>query len=988
MAPFYQNLEVPTKAKPWPKLLTGPRRASVNNFGFGGTNAHVILENFEASPESGPDEGLSGANFAPFVFSATSETALEKMLQVYAAHIRNNNDINPRDLAYTLHARRSAFGVRAVFPATSITQLAANIDDYIAQGRNSPTGQAAPRLESRPVSGQPHILGIFTGQGAQWASMGSELIAASSYLHQILQDLQAALHTLPANHAPCWLLADELAMAPEKSRVGEALISQTLCTVVQVLLVDLLAAAGIQFEAVVGHSSGEIAAAYASGFISREDAVKIAYYRGYFTTAITHEKQGAMMAVGTSLEDARAVCNLDAFKGRISVAACNSDSSITLSGDIDTIDHLQLVFEEENKFARKLKVDKAYHSHHMVQCSEAYVKALEACEISVSQGYRSCKWYSSVYQDTIISNSNAQQLGGKYWKDNMLQPVLFAQALKNAAAASGEEPYNMIIEVGPHPALRGPAQETLQAYYNKSTATAYTGVLQRNKPDIESVSAALGYVWARLGTCSIDFTHLNNVLNPDRLPYTPRLLTSCPAYAWDHNRIYWHDSRLTRAFANRKHAHNALLGTILPDGVDDEIRWRNLLRPSELPWIQGHQLQGQVVYPAAAYISSAIEAASIVVHDTDLIRSIEIRNLVIGKALVFQDDQSSVETLFTLSDIEKGNLGYMSANFKFHAALNANADKLACLATGQLVVELDLDSDSRRSTYSRTLTPEPPYILDVAQHNFYGSLEKLGYQYSGVFKSMTSMKRKLDYGSALVEVPDQQVADAVLVHPALLDVAFQAIFLAYWWPGDGSIDRLHVPTSISSIRIDVAHCRDELVPGAMLPLQSHLTENPLCSRGIGGDVDVFGRDPSSPVVIQVQGVRATPFSPASAETDRYLFSEHVWGPLVPDGNLAAANNEATDRDRELARDLERISLYYMNKVCRLIPIEQRDTIAWHHKAMFDCFTNVIQRTHEGKRRFTNKEWLKDTWEDDIGPIINKYVFFFLLVFSYSSSLIF
>ncbi|KAM0323352.1 hypothetical protein ACHAQA_008945 [Verticillium albo-atrum] len=881
VAPFYENLEVATKAKPWPEPLTGPRRASVNNFGFGGTNSHVILENFEQAPETIVEKESSCLNFAPFVFSAASETALEKTLEVYATHLKENPGINPRDLAYTLHSRRSALSTRITFPATSTAQLAANIDERIVLSKSN-VDQAGGRLETRPTTAQPRILGIFTGQGAQWATMGSQLIATSSYLRKTLEGLQAALNSLPEDHAPSWSLAEELAKAPPQSRIGEALLSQTLCTAVQVLLVDLLAAAGIEFGAVVGHSSGEIAAAYAAGFISREDAVKIAYYRGYFTTAITYEKKGAMMAVGTSFDDAIEVCSLDAFEGRISVAACNSDSSVTLSGDADAIDEVQLVFEEEKKFARKLKVDKAYHSHHMVSCSESYVKALEACNIRILQGNEHCKWYSSVYQQTTVSATSAIKLGGEYWKHNMLSPVLFAQALENAA--SSEEAFNLAIEIGPHPALKGPALETLQGFYKRPLA--YTGTLQRNKNDIEALSSALGYAWARFNTSFVEFARLNQRLDPTA-QRAPRLLSSLPTYSWDHARIYWHESRLTRAFNQRKYAHNALLGNILPDGVDDEIRWRNLLRPSELSWIQGHQLQGQMVYPAAAYVSSAVEAARVLV-DARAIRFIEIHNFVIGKALVFQDDQSSVETLFTLSNVDRGNPDHVSADFKFHAATKANADNLTCLAAGQLIIKSEESQYSESST--RCQNPEPPYTLDVAQHNFYGTLEKLGYQYEGVFKSMSSMKRKLDYGSA-----------------------------------------------------------------------SHV---------IGGDVDVFGRGESSPPVIQVEGVRATPFSEAGAETDRHLFSEHVWGPLVPDGHLAA-NNQPTDRDRELATDLERISLYYMNKVSRLIPVEQRDAIEWHHKAMFDCFRHVIQETHAGKRRFTKKEWLKDTWED-ISSIMDKY----------------
>ncbi|KAI3317853.1 putative polyketide synthase [Xylariaceae sp. AK1471] len=952
VAPFYENLEIATAAKPWPKV-TGPRRASVNSFGFGGTNAHVILEDFDRRaimselPNSEP--------YTPFLFSAASEPALKATLLAYLQYLKTNPTIDLRSLSYTLHSRRSALAVRASFAATSVDKLAAKIENQIKLSETPGQSSSNNVIGVRPTVSKPSILGVFTGQGAQWAKMGRDL-SRSTHIASRLLSLQKSLDNLPSPHRPTWTLAEELQKPSSSSRIGESLVSQTLCTAVQILLVDLLAASGIQFQAVVGHSSGEIAAAYSAGMISGEDAIRIAYYRGWFTTSAAYHKKGAMMAVGTTYADAMYVCQLEEFEGRVCVAACNSSSSVTLSGDDDAIEEVQAVFEDDNKFTRRLKVDQAYHSHHMVSIADSYADALRACGINIHNPTKNCQWYSSVREGTVMTAGN--ELCGEYWKENMLQPVLFAQAV--TAATEHETAFNLAVEIGPHPALKGPCTETLNEIYGRPID--YTGVLQRGGNDLESFAGALGFLWAKTNTPVVDFNHYDAVVNGDTCRI---LLTGLPSYQWDHDRVYWHETRLLRSFNHRKHAPHTLLGTQLADGVDNEMRWRNLIRPSELAWIGGHQLQGQMVFPAAAYISSAIEAAHFLATDLP-IGAIDILDFTIGKALVFENEQSSAESLFLISEIDKKEDGFISAVFRFHASTHSESDTLPCLASGRLLVTISA-TESHNFLQSRNTVV--PYLLDVPQDNFYKSLETLGYEYSGDFRTMSGMKRKLDYGSAKVHVPEQDHTDGVLVHPALLDTAFQAIFLAYWWPGDGSLDQLHVPTSIECVKINVHGCKRSLISGYEVPLESHLTENPLKTNVIGGDVCVF--DPAKQsLLIQVEGVRVTPFSARGSENDRPLFSEHVWGPASPDGQLAA-NTRASSADTQLASDLERISIYYMNQINENIPAENREGIEWHHKAMFEYFTYIIDRTRDGRQPFAKKEWLDDTWAD-ISRVIDKY----------------
>ncbi|KAL2158315.1 hypothetical protein VTH06DRAFT_4636 [Thermothelomyces fergusii] len=1013
VAPFYKGVEVPTEARPWPRSSGAVRRASVNSFGFGGANAHVILESYEQPAAIAAAGAGAGISFAPFVFSAATETALEGLLEAYAAHLRDKPDLPLRDLSYTLHSRRTALGVRAAFPAVaSARDLADSISDHlelVRAGRGdsskTATGHGAS-VGTRPIAAAPRLLGVFTGQGAQWAAMGKGLIQGSAFVAGRIEALEKALAELPPRDRPSWSLTDELLADASSSRLGEALLAQPLCTAIQIVLVDLLREAGIEFAAVVGHSSGEIAAAYAAGVISAEEAIKIAYYRGLCVEE--HVKaEGAMMAVGTSYEDAAELCNLPAFSGRLGIAACNSPSSVTLSGDASAILEAKDILDDEKKFARPLKVNKAYHSHHMEACSAPYKRALEECSIeprrSAEEGEGGCVWYSSVYPGTAMGTTAAhvQDLRGEYWKDNMLRPVLFAQALEAAIERNLDSPFNLVVEVGPHPALKGPASETLTALCGEKQIPVppYAGTLSRGSGDVAALSATLGTAWSRFGSpATVDLGRYEALLSGE--PRTARrVVPNLPTYKWDHDKVFWHDSRISRAMRNGKEQLNPLLGRRLPDGVADEMRWRNIIRPNELPWIRGHQLQGQMVYPAAAYLSTAIEACGLLAGEGSAVETIEIRDFDLGKALVFDGnaEQTGVETLFSLSNITKKGPRQITANFAFHAALGADADVLSRLGSGRVFVTLagtgtgpgaktgpEAGAETGPEAGAETETgsplaphraPEPADTAEVREDEFYRSLEALGYEYTDDFRGLSGMRRKLDYGSAYVRVPGgrpgedptQAAADAVLVHPAVLDCALQSIFLAYWYPNDGSLDQLQVPTGIASLTVNAALCRRDLAEAAAaaagevrLPLESFLTEDPLNTAGIGGDVEVYGRDGRTPLM-QVQGVRITPLAARTSRADRQLFMENVWGPAAPDGTLAA-DNRASAADFELASDLERLTIYFMRQLVREVPPGERQGLEWHHEALFDFFEHVLEQTAGGRQRFCKPEWLDDTWE--------------------------
>lgn len=304
--------------------------------------------------------------YTPFTFSAISEKALTALVSSYAQFLREKTSVELRALSHTLIHRRTAFPYRVALSARDQTSLCERLDQFLE-------GQGTKLIIPVPCGSTFRILGVFTGQGAQWAGMMSKMIDSPA-VAQIVDDLDRSLGQLP--DPPDWSLKAELLADKSTSRIVQAAISQPTCTAVQIIAVELLRAAGIEFAAVVGHSSGEIGAAYAAGYLSASDAIRIAYYRGVHLSLAQGRKgeSGAMIAIGTSYDDAKSFCNLRKYRGKICVAASNSATSVTLSGDANAIESVGTVFSEEKKFARVLKVDKAC-MHHVLAAAFADQKA-------------------------------------------------------------------------------------------------------------------------------------------------------------------------------------------------------------------------------------------------------------------------------------------------------------------------------------------------------------------------------------------------------------------------------------------------------------------------------------------------------------------------------------------------------------------------------------------------------------------------------------
>ncbi|XDG06152.1 hypothetical protein ABKA04_005767 [Annulohypoxylon sp. FPYF3050] len=938
--PFYEPLCVPTSLCQWPKLPSGvPRRASVNSFGFGGTNAHAIIESWDG--QAAKEETEDTCVYGPFTISAKSEIALYRFIRSLSQVIKISDGIILAALSWTLQSRRTVFPFRASFSAQNKDDLIAKMERAISMP--SKTDLYSLTTKAKKISsGNPiQILGIFTGQGAQWPTMGAYLYKRSASFRQTIDELELVLNDIP--NGPSWSLSEELLASPECSKVFSAEIAQPLCTSLQIALIDLLKTSGIFFKAVIGHSSGEIAAAYASGYLTASDAVVISYYRGLYVhlSKSPGYQVGKMMAAELSHDDAQELCQLTEFKGRIEVAASNSDTNVTLSGDSDAIERLKEKLDGNGIFARILKVDKAYHSHHMEPCLEPYLAALRkwgVCPL-IAGNEKSCQWYSTVHGREFRGGNDLNSLADIYWAENMAKPVLFSQAVKRAAGC--EHDLDLALEVGPHPALKGPVTSAWKKL--KGIDIPYEGVLNRTKNDADAFSDVLGFIWRNFQTMApvVDFEGFRKACSG--IGYQqPHIQKGLPSYCWEHDRLMFTESRRSKSWRARGTRIRELLGA--PCWVVDqqEVRWRNVITLGEIEWLLDHQFQNQALVPAAAYLSMAIDA---LLHfaqgrSVDLL---ELQNFHISNSITLQEKSPKVDIEFFIRQTKRSP-ERVTVEFSCRCS-DADAGALnpeRTIFTGQAIVKFGSPTQDALPPRVAPVLPMTDTIID----HFYEVLEKHGLKYSGDFL-LESIQRRLD----TCVVKKQRISTSEYwIHPATLDAALQSLFAAFSHPGDGRIWTAYIPTSIRHIRVNPARCSEM---GRLL-MDCHVTES--SAKTIRGDVGV-SCELGGHLEIQMQDVILSSLEAPNTANDRKLFSRAIWKTEIPRGIGPKTSDPA---DASIYAICDRTAYYYLRQLSQSVSHKKKRSMELHSRRLFDWLLNPLSFQVESGRPSERIEWVNDS----------------------------
>ncbi|CRG86530.1 Lovastatin nonaketide synthase [Talaromyces islandicus] len=942
--PFSTRLIVPIKELPWPPLSPGTRRrVSINSFGLGGTNAHVILESFDHNDS--PPKGLARNSreklpvILPFIFTAASPSSFVAVLGQYKQYLEQNPDIDLLDLAASLIAKKTQLKYQAIFTAVSIRDLVNKLQEQLNQSDTISLDIVNPIKRQTPK----RTLGVFTGQGAQWPQMCLDLISTSVDAFSWLQVMQKSLDELPPEYRPDFSMIEELSAPDSSSRLNEAIISLPIRTAVQIIQVNILRTLGITFDVVVGHSSGEIAAAYAAGILTSSDAIRIAYLRGFVVNQ--HKSAGGMLAVDLSWEQAKEICTNE-FLGKIEVAACNSPYNITLSGDLDALEELKWLLESLGQSPQLLRVDTAYHSHHMLPCAEPYCRALNECGIQITQ--TSTKWFSSVLNgDCIDWDAQSQSLRSEYWKDNMVRPVMFSQALSTALTVCPE--VDAIFEIGPHPALKGPSLQILSNLERESNLP-YISLAERKRSSIESLSMAVGLSVAHLGVNATNLAKYIAIFDQSR---DFKFIRNLPSYPFDHTQSYWAGSRLVGELLHRSLPPNALLGNMTPKACQDEWSWRNFLSVHHLPWLVGHCIDSRIVFPAAGYISMVVEAAVIVAGTDVSLCCIEIEEFNIDHAIIIPaNNTDNVETLFQLK-------GAYCADDLFSGSFNCLANfggKMQSCASGRVTITFgnpDPDLLPLRVEAEQDLR-----TVDV--EDFYSSLSRLGLNYSGPFQALMGLSRKMDVSSGIIKNADgSNDGPSLRLHPANLDAGLHGLCAALSAPGDGQQSPLAVPVGID--RITVNPLLWGLENANHLSFDSYITKSsPAMTTG---DVHIFDQDGHG--LFSIENVKLCPILDTSPTDNDLTFSSMVWGPLVPNSLLVQRTAPNSNIDW---RDVERVALLYIRDAHKQLLTDGEEDPTPQGSCILAWMGHVIASVRGGQNKAIKHEWLNDSLPSLLGSI--------------------
>ncbi|KAK2872004.1 hypothetical protein FQN49_002640 [Arthroderma sp. PD_2] len=683
--------------------------------------------------------------------------------------------------------------------------------------------------------------------------------------------------------------------------INEPAISQVACAALQIATVDLLSSWNIQPSRVVGHSSGEIAAAYCAGKLGRQAAWRIAYFRGIISS-IKYPTKGAMLAVGASQHDLAPYMDQinHTLPGELIVACYNSPINNTVSGNEPKVDALKALLDASGIFARKLTVANAYHSSHMRAAANVYfilLGDLKSDDKIKTPG--EITMFSSV-TGQIVSLDDLES--AQHWVDNLVSPVNFSKTLAAACfqnVKKGQKPVSInntaeniflhdILEVGPHGALQSAIKQTISAHTN-ATPIEYMSILNRNSPGLGTVLMVPATLKSR--GYNVDL----NGPNVTTSSYCPQLLVNLPPYVLNHTSKIWFESRLTRNFRLREHPIHDLFGAPVDDWNADEPRWRNVIRVLENPRLKEHIMTGSYIYPGVGYIVMATEAAK-QLSGPNLALSGFLRDISIKAALHVPDTRDGVEVMVYMSRMDESSTerSKVWSDFKIMSWNSAENDWIEH-CTGYISVETDPKANFIGNGFEvqqesiilqqklENAVQRCQYPLDITR--FYENMSDKGLVFGPLFRNLSDVKMSKGLGEAtgVVTIPD--VAEAMpknfmhphVIHPCTLDSMLHLSMMSI-------LDSLNtdflpvamLPTFMREVWVSAA---TDTNPGHKFC--GHGKSTLVASQKYETDITVWDADLNQPRVM-IKGLKAAPVSNTDTADSRVSGLCHAleWKPDV------------------------------------------------------------------------------------------------------------
>ncbi len=736
------NLRVVTHPRELP--VRGKRPLiGVNSFGFGGANAHVILEGFR------PDRGarVAGATpgrsapLPPLILSARGDDALRAYAHAMARRLEGVDESGYRDLAWSSAFRREWHPDRLLFSApSSVEDIRTRLRTFAGGGRPQGVHRATV-----PTDG-PQAW-VFTGNGCQWAGMMKEWMDAAPGARAALARVDAAL-------APelGWSVVEYLERPAEEQEMARTEVAQPLLFAIQVAMVELLREAGVRPAAVLGHSVGEVAAAWTSGGMSLADACRVIVARSRMGARTAG--MGGMAAAALSADAAHRWIRDAGVEREVEVAGVNSPSSVTLTGDREALDRLGEVAEERGVFFRVLDLDYPFHSRAMDAVEAPLLEALEG----VNPGRGHTPFLSTVTGGAL----DPALLVSDYWWHNLRQPVRFADAV-GAALEMGATHF---LEIGPN------------------------GILGRYLKECAEAAEVAPVVHATGRRGSDEAAGWRSALDLAVLGRGPEILESAfpeggsfvqlPAYPWQHRHFWYPLTPDAQAWVHGE-ADHPLLGT--RRSTDPPV-WENDLDPEVISWLADHVLEGTAIFPGAAFLEMALAAARIVAGDgsTPAVEGFEIR-----RPMVFPEGSS--RTVEVRVEGEPGRITIRSR------------PRLSDDGWVEHVVATVAEAH-RAPDLLPILSRTEGGAFHPAAH--YRAAAEIGLDFGELFRTLTGGWATGESAEGMLAPPSRpRVASAMEgfhLPPPLIDGAFQLILQILLRRGGDTVRKGYVPVAVGSLR--------------------------------------------------------------------------------------------------------------------------------------------------------------------------------------------
>ncbi|RQH08898.1 type I polyketide synthase [Paraburkholderia dinghuensis] len=721
-----------------------PFMVAVNSFGYGGTNAHVVLRSAPPATATGKARtatvpavaaGKRPAGFPLYLpLSTRSSAALQALAQRYLDRM-SQPDADFTDVLHSAALYRAPLSHRAVVLGDDADQLREGLKT-LAHGEKSSrtiTGHQVSQEQTLPVW-------VFTGMGPQWWAMGQELYRDEPSYRMAVDEADPIFQRIAGFSIVAEMLKDE-----SSSQITQTVNAQCANLIIQLGIVAVLRAAGVVPGAVVGHSVGEVAAACISGALSLEDALRVIYERSRLQARTAGT--GSMLAAG--LEPESASSWIEPFAGRIEIAAVNGPNTITLSGETAAIDALAANLATHDIFHRTLTVEVPYHSYLM----EPILDELEMSLDAIVAREPKIPLYSTVTGRRVEGSA----FGADYWPQNVRQPVNFMGAIE----ALLDDGFATFVQIGPHPVLSSALRDCAKARA-KEIHTVET--LRRNEHECARIHRAVADVFA--GGCDIDWMPLNGQGTPAALPN----------YPWQRER-FWLETELS--------AHTRIHSTALPMlGIENYPAvntWVNDVEHEALAWLKEHVVSGTPVMPAAGYLETLLEIAGLRHADAPGWR---VSDVTIHAPMVIPLDRATSYVSSydyrsghaEIRSIESGRIGQGTLH------LDGNIAPLPVAEAG------DIDLGALKASLGVHRDPQ----------DFYRALSGIGLQYGPEFQLVRTLQISRDETRvlALIECLPELYSKGYRAYPAALDACFQSLVGMF-----GSTDRTFLPTGLRELRM-------------------------------------------------------------------------------------------------------------------------------------------------------------------------------------------